>query len=125
MIAYVSIGTNDLEKSAAFYDAVLGELGAAQFMKMDRAIFWGTAPGKPMVSVFTPFDGEPATVGNGSMVALAATSKEAVDRAHAKAIALGAKNEGDPGPRGPEGQYYIGYFRDLDGNKLNAVYLGG
>jgi len=75
-----------------------------------------------MVAIIKPFDGKPATVGNGVMVALAAASKAQVDAIHAKALALGGADEGAPGPRGPG--FYAGYFRDLDGNKLNAFFLG-
>jgi catechol 2,3-dioxygenase-like lactoylglutathione lyase family enzyme len=122
MIGYTTFGTNDIERAAKFYDALLTELGAQRTMQADRFIAWGTAPDKPMVSVIKPFDGKPATVGNGVMVALLASSKEQVDAIHKKALALGGKDEGAPGPRGPG--FYAGYFRDLDGNKLNAFFMG-
>ena len=123
MIGYTTFGTNDIERAAKFYDGLLAELGATRTMQMeDRFIAWGTAPDKPMVSVIKPFDGKPATVGNGVMVALLASSKEQVDALHKKALALGGKDEGAPGPRGPG--FYAGYFRDLDGNKLNAFFMG-
>ena len=91
-------------------------------MEMETFIAWGTAPDAPMLSIIKPFDKKPATVGNGVMVALAAPSKAVVDKVHAKALALGGKDEGAPGPRGPG--FYAGYFRDLDGNKLNAFFMG-
>jgi len=69
--------------------------------------------------VIKPFDENPATVGNGTMVALAFDAPEKVDALHAKALELGAADEGAPGPRG-DGSFYAGYFRDPDGNKLNA-----
>ncbi|MEM1307772.1 MAG: hypothetical protein AAGG99_09615 [Pseudomonadota bacterium] len=72
-----------------------------------------------MLMVVTPLDGNAATVGNGTMVALACASKQDVDSVHAAALALGGTCEGAPGPRAPMG-FYCGYFRDLDGNKLNA-----
>ena len=123
MIGYTTFGTNDIERAAKFYDGLLAEVGATRTMQMeDRFIAWGTAPDKPMVSVIKPFDGKPATVGNGVMVALLASSKEQVDALHKKALALGGKDEGAPGPRGPG--FYAGYFRDLDGNKLNAFFMG-
>jgi predicted lactoylglutathione lyase len=75
-----------------------------------------------MMSVIKPYDGKPATVGNGVMIALQASSKEQVDAVYKKAIELGGKDEGPPGPRGPS--FYAGYFRDLDGNKLNAFFIG-
>ena len=74
------------------------------------------------MSVIKPFDGKPATVGNGVMVALQAASKEQVGAVHKKALELGGKDEGAPGPRGAG--FYAAYFRDLDGNKLNAFFLG-
>ena len=122
MIGYVAVGTNDLARAAAFYDALLGELGAKRAMEMETFIAWATAPNTPMVSVIKPFDGKPATVGNGVMVALMVDSKAKVDALHKKALALGGKDEGAPGPRGDG--FYAGYFRDLDGNKLNAFFLG-
>ena len=122
MIGYTTFGTNDLERAGAFYDALLAELGAKRAMEMETFIAWATNPGTPMVAVIKPFDGNAATVGNGVMVALAASSKEQVDALHKKALALGGKDEGAPGPRGPG--FYAGYFRDLDGNKLNAFFMG-
>ena len=117
MIAYTTLGTNDFPRATAFYDKLLGGLGAKRVMEMDRLILWGNAPNAPMVSVCKPFDGKTATAGNGTMVALAAPNRAEVDRMHALALELGGKDEGKPGPRGP---FYIGYFRDLDGNKLNV-----
>jgi len=122
MIGYVTLGTNDLARAARFYDALLAELGAKRTMEMEKFIAWGTAPNAPMISVIKPFDGKAATVGNGVMVAIAAASKAQVDAIHKKALALGGKDEGAPGPRGDG--FYAGYFRDLDGNKLNAFFMG-
>ncbi len=118
MIGYVTLGTNDLERAAQFYDRLLKEIGASRFMETDSFIAWTIAPDKPALSVTKPFDGKPATVGNGMMVALAMRSPEQVDAFHRKALELGATDEGAPGPRGQG--FYAGYFRDLDGNKLNA-----
>ena len=122
MIGYVTLGTNDLQRAAKFYDALLGELGAKRAMEMESFIAWATAPNTPMVSVIKPYDKKPATVGNGVMVALMVDSKAKVDALHKKALALGGKDEGAPGPRGDG--FYAGYFRDLDGNKLNAFFIG-
>jgi predicted lactoylglutathione lyase len=122
MIGYVMLGTNDLARAARFYDALLAELGAKRTMETDAFIAWGTAPDAPMVAVTRPYDGKPATVGNGVMVALLARSKQQVDAVHRKALELGARDEGAPGPRGDG--FYAGYFRDLDGNKLNAFFMG-
>lgn len=118
MIGYTCVGTNNLDKAVAFYTELLGLLGAQQFFKNDRGVGWGTAPDKPMFSVMQPFDKNAASVGNGSMVALAAANPDQVKALHAKALALGAKDEGAPGPRGTG--FYGAYFRDLDGNKLAA-----
>ena len=122
MIGYVTLGTNDLPRAAAFYDALLGEIGAGRFMAGDTFVAWAISPTTPGLGVIKPFDGQPATRGNGTMVALVVDSKEKVNKLHAKAMSLGATDEGAPGPRG-EG-FYAGYFRDLDGNKLNAFVMG-
>ena len=119
MIGYVTLGTNDLERAAAFYDALLAEIGATRIMEFDTFIAWAVDPDKPGLALTRPFDGKAATVGNGVMVALAVGSRDKVDAVHAKALALGGKDEGAPGPRGDSG-FYAGYFRDPDGNKLNA-----
>jgi len=123
MIGYVLVGTNDLERALAFYDALFAGLGAARAWSTDRGVAWSTAADQPGFGVIRPFDGNPATVGNGCMTAFAAPSRAAVDSVHAKALSLGGKDEGAPGPRGTGG-YYGGYFRDLDGNKL-CVYCEG
>jgi catechol 2,3-dioxygenase-like lactoylglutathione lyase family enzyme len=117
MIAYITLGTNDIERAGKFYDALLGEVGAGRAMESDRFIGWATGPGQPMVAVIKPFDEQPATAGNGMMTALAAENPAAVDRLYAKALELGGTDEGPPGVRADA--FYIGYFRDLDGNKLN------
>jgi len=118
MIGYVTIGTNDLERGAKFYDELLSAIGAKRFMEEERFIAWSVAPDKPGLALTKPFDGNAATVGNGVMVALAVETPEQVDALYAKAIELGATDEGASGPRG-DGGFYAGYFRDLDGNKLN------
>ena len=122
MIGYVTFGTNDLPRAVAFYDELLGTLGAKRLWDSPRGIAWGVAPDKPGLGVMTPYDEKAATVGNGVMVALVVDSKEKVERIHKKALALGGKDEGAVGPRG-EG-FYAGYFRDLDGNKLNVFFMG-
>jgi len=122
MIGYVTLGTNDLDRAEKFYDALLAELGGKRIMSNERMRFYGSGPGKPMLAICTPADKQPATSGNGTMVALSADSKETVDRVYKKAIALGARDEGAPGPRG--NGFYGGYFRDLDGNKFVAFIMG-
>jgi predicted lactoylglutathione lyase len=121
MIGYVTLGTNDFPRAAKFYDELLGSMGAKRTMDFKTFVVWSTGRG-PGVALTKPYDGKAATVGNGMMVALAAKSKEQVDAIYAKALSLGATDEGKPGPRG-EG-FYAGYFRDLDGNKLNAFFMG-
>jgi predicted lactoylglutathione lyase len=123
MIGYVTLGTNDLNRAAAFYDALLGVIGAGRFMETDKFIAWAVAPNKPALSVTQPFDGNAATVGNGVMVALAVDSQDKVEAIYDKALELGGTDEGPPGPRGDSG-FYAAYFRDLDGNKLNAFCMG-
>ena len=123
MIGYVTLGTNDLTRAAAFYDALLGELGAKRMMEGDTFVAWSVRPDAPGFGVTTPFDKKTASVGNGVMVALEAGSKAQVDALYRKALQLGGKDEGPPGPRGDSG-FYAGYFRDLDGNKLSAFVMG-
>lgn len=118
MIGYVTLGTNDLENSAKFYDELLAELGASRFMEMETFIAWAVNPQAPALSITKPHDGNAATVGNGVMIALGVDSTEKVDAVYKKAIELGAQDEGPAGPRGDT--FYAGYFRDLDGNKLNV-----
>ena len=119
MIGYVTLGTNDLERAVAFYDALFAVLGASRFMEdPGHFVAWAVAPDKPALSVTKPWDGQPATHGNGTMVALVVDSKEKVQEVYDKAMSLGAQDEGPPGPR-MDG-FYAGYFRDLDGNKLNV-----
>jgi len=121
MVGYVTVGTNDFERATGFYDALFGSFGVGRFMSLDGFIVW-MKPGNAGLALTGPYDGQPATVGNGGMVALAAESREQVDAIHARALELGAADEGAPGPRG-EG-FYAAYFRDLDGNKLAAFFMG-
>lgn len=116
MIGYTCVGTNDLDKAVEFYQQLLGLLGAKPFFKSDRGVGWGISPDQPMFSVMKPFNGEAATVGNGSMVAIAAKNPEQVQSLYSRALSLGGSDEGAPGLRG--NSFYGAYFRDLDGNKL-------
>jgi catechol 2,3-dioxygenase-like lactoylglutathione lyase family enzyme len=118
VIGYVTLGTNDLPRAAKFYDALLAEVGGKRFMEFETFIAWATSPNAPGIGLTKPFDGNPATVGNGVMVAIACDSPARVDQVYRKAMELGAKDEGPAGPRGDS--FYAGYFRDPDGNKLNA-----
>lgn len=123
MLAYATLGTRDLAPAAAFYDAVLAVIGGKRMMEEpDYFIAWDNGSGGAGLGITYPFDKQPATVGNGVMVALQAASREQVDALHAKALELGGSDEGAPGQRYPG--FYGAYFRDLDGNKLNCCYMG-
>ena len=118
MIGYTTLGTNDLKRAANFYDELFKVCGASRLIELDGFILWGTSFDQACVALVKPFDGKAASVGNGVMVAIRSSSREEVDALYNKAIELGAADEGAPGER-MEG-FYAGYFRDLDGNKLNA-----
>ena len=122
MIGYVTLGTNDLQRAAAFYDALTAALGVSRMMENENFIAWGAPGGGAGIGLTKPFDGNPASVGNGVMVALECKDPAQVDEIYNLAIALGAKCEGPAGERWPG--FYAGYFRDPDGNKLNAFWMG-
>ena len=122
MIGYVTLGTNNLKRAAEFYDAIAAEMGTKRMMEHETFIAWGDAGGAAGIGLTKPFDGNAATVGNGVMVALAAKDQAQVDRIYKLALSMGAKDEGAPGDRG--GGFYAAYFRDPDGNKLNAFVMG-
>ena len=126
MIGYVVLGTNDLAKSSAFYDALLAEIGVSRMMDFgDRGFAWGATMESPMLCIMTPHNGESATVGNGTMAAISVDSRENVDRIHAKAMELGGSDEGAPGLRAEGGEgFYAAYFRDLEGHKLDVFCYG-
>ena len=121
MIGYVTLGTNDKAKAKAFYSALLQPLGANCFEPNDRLMMWMTADGGPILAVGSPWDEQPATVGNGVMVALKVDGKDDVDAMHKNALALGGQDEGEPGHR--TDNFYGAYFRDLDGNKFAVYYM--
>jgi predicted lactoylglutathione lyase len=123
MIGYVTLGTNDLARAAKFYDAIAAELDTSRMMDYDGFIAWGKPGGSAGIGLTKPFDGNPATVGNGVMVAFEAKDKDQVHRLYEIALANGGTCDGPPGPRG-DGGFYAGYFRDPDGNKLNAFIMG-
>ena len=122
MIGYVTLGTNNFEKTAAFYDALFEVCGASRLMDMGTFVLWGKSMDEACVALTLPFDQNAATVGNGVMVALRADSQDQVGEIHSKAMALGGADEGGPGPRGDG--FYAGYFRDPDGNKFCAFFMG-
>jgi catechol 2,3-dioxygenase-like lactoylglutathione lyase family enzyme len=122
MIGYAMLGTNDYQKALEFYDKVLAPVGGKRAMDFGVSTVYGSGGGA-MLGIGTPYNKEPATVGNGTMVALQMPSKEKVHEVYDAAIANGAKCEGPAGARGDN--FYAGYFRDLDGNKLCAFYAPG
>jgi catechol 2,3-dioxygenase-like lactoylglutathione lyase family enzyme len=127
MIGYVTLGSNDLARANGFYAALLGTIGGRELMKFgDSFTLYGTGMGSPGIALTAPYDGEPATVGNGSMIALVVDERAKVDALHAKALELGGSCEGAPGLRGDEGPqaFYAAYFRDPDGHKLCAFRMG-
>jgi catechol 2,3-dioxygenase-like lactoylglutathione lyase family enzyme len=121
MIGYVTLGTNDLQRAARFYDALAAEMGVGRMMDFETFIAWGAPGGAPGIGLIKPHDGNAASVGNGVMVALEAKDKDQVHRLYDLALANGGTCEGPPGPRGEA--FYGGYFRDPDGNKLNAFIM--
>ncbi len=127
MIGYVMLGTNDLARARAFYDPITTALGASVLAPYsnDKRVFYSGGPGKPMLAITMPHDGQPASAGNGTMVALPAATRALVDECHAKALALGGSDEGAPGIRGPNPDgFYGAYVRDPDGNKLCIFRIG-
>ena len=123
MIGYVTLGTKDIAKAAVFYDAIAAELETPRMMEYDSFIAWGKPGGGAGIGLTKPFDGNAATVGNGVMVALEAKDEAQVQKLYDTALANGGTDEGAPGDRG--GGFYAGYFRDPDGNKLNAFTMKG
>lgn len=121
MIGYVTLGTNDLKRGAAFYDALAQELGVGRMMEGDTFIAWGVPGGGAGIGLTKPFDGAAASVGNGVMVALEAKDRAQVETLHRIALEHGGADEGAPGERSPS--FYAAYFRDPDGNKLNAFVM--
>lgn len=118
MIGYVTIGTDDLTKSAPFYDELFAVIGANRFMEEDDFIAWAPSPEAPGVCLITPHDGQPMSVGNGSMIAIAVETPAQVDAFYQKALSLGASCEGPSGFRFDN--FYAAYFRSPEGHKFNA-----
>ncbi|MEM1006756.1 MAG: VOC family protein [Pseudomonadota bacterium] len=123
MIGYVTIGVSDMERAKAFYTTLFADQGAKVMLDAGRIALIGAEPGSPMLAVCEPHDGEACSVGNGSMVAFPASSKDEAKAMYDKAISLGASDEGEPGQRIPD-QFYGAYARDLDGNKMCFYVFG-
>lgn len=127
MIGYALLGSNDMDRARAFYDALFGTIGVGRLMEFPTgATAWGASWTTPMLGITPPYDGNLASAGNGTMIALVLDERAKVDALHAKAMELGGKDEGAPGVRGDEGEqaFYGAYFRDPDGNKLCAFRIG-
>lgn len=130
MIGYVTLGTNDIEAARKFYDGLMGSIGASRLFEQGEEgnylTMYATSYEAPGIAITRPFDGGTATPGNGNMVGIERPTRADVDALHAKALELGASDEGAPGLRGPEGPqaFYGAYFRDPEGNKLAAFCIG-
>ena len=130
MIGYVTLGSDNMPRARAFYDDLLGTIGAKRIMEFGEDLggftMWGTGFDKPGLAVTNPYNKQPAVAGNGNMTAIAMDSRSNVDALYARALELGGTDEGPPGlaqRRRPEA-FYGAYFRDLDGNKLAAFCIG-
>lgn len=125
MISYVTVGTNNFEEAKKFFDELLKDIGAKRIHDLEKTCAWSTG-GQAALAVTKPFDGKPATVGNGIMLSIPLNDRTQVAQMHQKALSLGGANEGDPGVRDiVDGQeFYAAYFRDLDGNKFALVNFG-
>lgn len=123
MIGYTTIGVTDMEQAKQFYCDLFADQGAKVVIDAGRIAFIGAGRDKPMLAVCTPYDGNTPAPGNGTMLAFAASTKAEVDTLYAKAISLGASDEGEPGQRIPD-RFYGAYARDHDGNKL-CFYIFG
>jgi catechol 2,3-dioxygenase-like lactoylglutathione lyase family enzyme len=123
MLGYVTIGTRDLPRAVKFYDAIAKEMDTPRMMEFETFVAWQKPDGPPGVAVTLPYDKKPASVGNGMMVALRAKDPAQVKRLYELALSMGGTDEGPPGDRG--GGFFAAYFRDLDGNKLNAFCMTG
>jgi catechol 2,3-dioxygenase-like lactoylglutathione lyase family enzyme len=127
MIGYVTLGSNDLDKARAYYDALFGSIGIGRLMEFgENFTLYGKAWGQPGVAIAKPYDGAAASPGNGNMIAIPMDERGKVDAVHAKALELGGSCEGPPGVRGEEGPqaFYGAYFRDPEGNKFCAYRIG-
>ncbi|NJM81091.1 MAG: VOC family protein [Tabrizicola sp.] len=116
MIAYATLGTNDMNRAIAFYDLVLGAIGGRREETSPEWTRYGREGERPKLCLTTPFDKAKATFGNGAMLAFETRGHASVDAFHAAALAQGGTDEGQPGLR--EGTHYVAYVRDPDGNKL-------
>ncbi len=119
MIVNICFGTRDLDQAGRFYDAVMGAAGLARTGESERSIYYGSQGHGAGFAVTLPYDGKPATNGNGTMATVGAADRATVDAMHAAALANAGSCEGPPGVR--DNGYYVAYWRDPDGNKMNVV----
>lgn len=124
MIGNTLVGTSHLARAKTFWNTLLAPLGMERIMEFERMCAWGRGFDQAAFGVITPLNGQPATVANGSMVSFQCSTREQVDAMHRTAIELGGSDEGAPGARGPSGEFYAAYFRDLDGHKFLAYARG-
>ncbi|MBK9522090.1 MAG: VOC family protein [Rhodocyclaceae bacterium] len=121
MIGYVTVGTNDLPRAIEFYEKLFGSIGATRVFEGEQGVAWSNGPMSPGFGVMTPFNQQPATFGNGVMIAMVMDSKADVDKFYHTALSLGATDDGPPGARSDT--FYAAYFRDFDGNKIAAFFM--
>ncbi len=127
LIGYTLVGTNDMQRALAFYDALFGAVGIGRILELPRLAGWGDSWDRPIFGVAVPADGQPASPGNGTMIALGQRTRVKVRLLHARALELGGADEGAPTVSGQEGSsnaFYAAYVRDLDGNKLCFYCVG-
>jgi catechol 2,3-dioxygenase-like lactoylglutathione lyase family enzyme len=123
MLGYCTLGTNNLEAAASFYEPIAQILGHGRVMESDRVVMWGTGGQGAIFCVIKPLDEKPATIGNGSMFGFAAASQEQVRQIYDHALANGGSDEGAPGTRPAYApSFYVAYVRDPDRNKLACVF---
>lgn len=122
MLAYIMVGSNNIKRSAKFYDAALAPLGLVQTQADKRYIGYGpkAKPKNSQFFVTKPYNKKTATFGNGTMISLAAKSKKEVEAFHKAGLKAGGKDDGKPGPRPADAKNYVAYLRDPDGNKICA-----
>ncbi len=117
MIGYITLGSNDIHRSGEFYDQIFEMLGAKRIHEDNTSIAWAKDGDSVIFTAIYPANGEAATAGNGTMIALRTNAKEEVEALYKKALSIGGSDEGAPGIR--SGGFYCSYIRDPDGNKLN------
>ena len=124
MIGYVTLGVSDMQRSISFWSQLLADIGCPVQMENERIALIGKSMAEPMVAVCLPYDGSDCDPGNGNMLSIVVEDNATVQKMHAKALELGASDDGAPGVRMPD-IWYGGYFKDPDGNKIAFFNWGG